>query len=217
MGEYDLLHCIVKIGDGSKVIKSAGKYGVKFGIITFAKGTAHAHFLEVLKINDLRKEIVTMVVRSENAKETIKSICEDMRFDKAHHGILYSHSLSEAVSSKHGFHEIIENTERKEAMYKAINVIVDHGKADDVISAAKKAGARGGTVIHARESGLHESQRYFSLEIEPEVEQALIIADADSKDAIVAEIKAYLDTNESGEGIIYVLDVNEAYGLHTDK
>lgn len=216
MACYDVLQCIVKIGDGSKVIKSAAAHGVKAGIISMAKGTAHGHFLEVLKINDLRKEIVTLVVKSDVAKETIKNICEDMRFDKAHHGILFSHSLSEVVASKNKVHEIAEINEEKEIMYKAIYVIVENGKADDVVDAAKKAGARGGTVMHARESGLHETQRYFSIEIEPEVEKVLIIVDTAAKDTIIEAIKDHLDINESGEGIIFVLDINEAYGLHVD-
>ena len=47
------------------------------------------------------------------------------------------------------------------AVHCAIMVIVD-GKAEKVIDAATEAGSKGGTVINARGSGIHETSRLFS-------------------------------------------------------
>ena len=99
-------------------------------------------------------------------------------------------------------------------MYKAIYVIVDKGNAEDVIEAANKAGARGGTIVNARGSGFHETHKLFSIEIEPEKDQVIIIAKSELKDAIVETIKTGQKITEPGNGIMFVLDVNEAYGLH---
>ena len=35
-------------------------------------------------------------------------------------------------------------------------VIVDRGRAEEAMDAAREAGARGGTILHARSSGIHE-------------------------------------------------------------
>ena len=216
MAGFDLIRCIVRIGDSSKVIRIASKHGLDSGSISLARGTAHGHLLEFLKITDVRKEIVTMIAKSENSKEIVRCISEEMEFNKPHHGIVFSQTISELVRIKKNIHEISEVREDNDAMYKAIYVIVEIGKADDVIAAAKKAGARGGTILHARESGLHETQKFFSIEVEPEVEQAFLIVDSAAKDTIIEAIRTYLDANEDGKGLIFVLDINEAYGLHVD-
>ena len=213
MAKFSLICCIVNMGDSSKLLKIASKYGARDAIISIGKGTVHNQILQFLQINETRKEIITMIVETETASAAIKGISKDMAFDKPHHGIGFSCLISEFIGSN----EIEKNkkvSEVKASMYNAIYVIVDKGRAEEVIEAAKKVGARGGTIINARHSGLHETQKLFSIEIEPEKEKALIITKAESKDDIVEAIKAQLKTYDSDEDIIFVLDVNEAYGLH---
>jgi len=218
MAKFDLIYCVVNFGDASKVLKSAGKYGVKGGTISVGRGTVHSRVLDFLMINEIRKEIVTMLVETELVSEAIKGIGHDMAFDKPNHGIAFSYSLSEVMGSGNDTN-VDQNTEIIEvrnSMYKAIYVIVDKGRAEDVVEAAKKAGARGGTIMNARESGIHEKQKLFSIEIEPEREKVFIIATSEMKDAIITAIKEYLEIDETGAGgdIIYIVDVNETYGLH---
>ena len=98
-------------------------------------------------------------------------------------------------------------------MYNAIYVVVDKGKAENVIEAANKAGARGGTILNARGSGVHETQKLFSIEIEPEKEEVLIITKTEMKDSIITSIKTDLKIEEPGTGIMFVLDVEEVYGM----
>lgn len=49
-----------------------------------------------------------------------------------------------------------------------ILTIVNRGFADEVMSAAKAAGAFGGTVVNARGTGTHELQHFFDAIIQPE-------------------------------------------------
>ena len=211
---FDLICCVVNLGEASKVMKAARKYGVKYGLISRGKGTANLRLLEFLKINEVRKEIVTLVANSELAPEAIKGISADMAFEKPHHGIAFSFTLSGLVSSRTNFNENINVTEVKNSMYYAIYVVVDKGRAEEVIESANRAGARGGTIINARGAGIHETQKLFSVEIEPEKEKVFIITNAELKDDIIAAIKTDMNIGEQGNGIIFVLPVNEAYGLH---
>ena len=93
-------------------------------------------------------------------------------------------------------------------------VVVDRGKAEAVTEAAAKAGSRGGTIIHARGSSIHETSKVFSMDIEPEKEIVLIISDMNKTDEITASINEQLQINEPGNGIIFVQDINKAYGLY---
>jgi len=225
MSGFELICCVVNFGAASKTLKTAKKYGIKGAVMSIGRGTIHSRLLDFLGINEVRKEIVTMVVEKELAHGAIKHISEDMEFNKPHHGIAFSISVEEFTGKKNILNtdntgeKVIETNdlnlnEVKDSMYKIIYVIVDKGNAEDVIEAANKAGARGGTIINGRGAGIHEVQKLFSIEIEPEKEEVFIITTNDLKDAIVASIKNDLKIDEPGNGLLFVMDVNEAYGLH---
>ena len=216
MTGFDLICCVVNMGSASKVMKCARKYGVRGGTISIGKGTVNNRLLDVLGLNEVRKEIVYMVVESGLAGDAIKGIRKDMQFHKANHGIAFSHSVSEFIGSKNIDCNSQSTVEVKKSMYKIIHVVVDKGRGADVVESANKAGARGGTILNARGSGIHEVQKLFSIEIEPEKEKVFIIAKTEQKDSIVEAIRTDLQIDEPGKGIIFVLDVNEAYGLHEE-
>ena len=213
MAGYNLICCVVNFGDASKVLKSARKYGVNQGYISIGRGTADSRILDFLMINEIRKEIVTMVVDGERTADAIKGISGDMAFAKPHHGIGFSYALSEWIGGGNTGEMTAKTSEVKNSMYKAIYVIVDRGKAEEVVEAANKAGARGGTIVHARGADM-QHHKLFSLEIEPEKEKVFIITSAELKDGIVKSIRDQLKIDEPGNGIVTVLDIGEAYGLH---
>ena len=214
MPKYELICCVVTSGAASKTLRIAKKYGVKGGTISIGRGTVSSRLLDILGIHDVRKEIVTMVVEHELATEAIKGISEEMAFHKPHHGIAFSLSVSAFIGSKNEIKNNSKVNEVKKNMHSIIYVIVDKGRADDVIEAANKAGAKGGTIINARGAGIHEVQKLFSVEIEPEKEEVFIITKIEQKDSIVESIRNNLKIDEPGNGILFVMDINEVYGLH---
>ena len=98
-------------------------------------------------------------------------------------------------------------------MYKAIYTIVDKGRGEDVVKSAGEAGAKGGTIINARGSGIHETAKLFAMEIEPEKEIVLIILKTEQTDAVIDKISKDMELEKPGTGILFVLDVADAYGL----
>ena len=99
-------------------------------------------------------------------------------------------------------------------MYNLICIIVERGFAEDVIDAAKAAGSRGGTVIHGRGSGIHETSKLFAMEIEPEKEIVIIVSEKTVTDGIVASIRDKMKIDEPGKGVIFVQNVTATYGLY---
>ena len=214
MAGYDLICCVVNRGDASKALKIAKKYGVKGGTIYMGKGTIQSRLLDILGLNEVRKEVISMIVEDELASAALRGISKEMQFHKPNHGIAFSYSVSEFIGSKNIILDKQSSSEVKNNVYKVIFVVVDKGKGCDVIDAANEAGARGGTILNARGSGIHEVQRLFSFEIEPEKENVFIITKSDTKDGIVESIRTKMRIDEPGTGVLYVIDVNEVYGLH---
>ena len=54
--------------------------------------------------------------------------------------------------------------------HEVIFCLVNTGFSDAVMDAARDAGARGGTVIHARGTANKEAEKFFNISIQPEKE-----------------------------------------------
>lgn len=213
--EIELLCVIVNFGQGSKILKHAKQLGILGGTIFLGSGTVSNKILEFLEMADLRKEIVLMLTEKTLAYKAIEEINTKLNLKKPNHGIAFTSTVSCILGTK----SLMCSRERefggvKKTMYNAIYVVVDKGKADNVIASAKKAGARGGTIINARGSGIHEHGKLFLMDIEPEKEFVLILAEDKITDAITSSVRNDLKMDEPGNGIIFVQDVNKVYGLY---
>ena len=98
-------------------------------------------------------------------------------------------------------------------MNELIIAIANVGHTDDVMNAARAAGARGGTVIHAKGTGINDVQKFMSVSIADEKEIILIVSPAAVKSEIMSSRlkKAGPDT-ESG-AIVFSLPISEAAGF----
>jgi len=213
MKKLSLIFAIVDMGQADKVFKYARKYGVHGGTVSIGRGTVSNKMLEFLGIDETERELVKMVAESEVASEAMKGMSKDMSLEKPNNGIIFSHTVDEFISNKYKDFSGELNNDKEDSMYKAIYVVVDRGEAESVVEAAKTAGARGATIMNAREVGENEAHKVFSIEIEPEKERVLIVTKTEGKDAIISAVREYLNIDEGGNGFIFVLDISEAYGL----
>lgn len=212
--ESSLFCVIVDFGKASKMLKELKKLGASGGTFFLGKGTANNHLLDILGLTEIRKEI--FLIATEAYKEDIffEGLNRKFHLDKANHGIAFSMSLKYCLGLRSFIsEENLNNHEVKNVEYEAIFTIVDKGLSEEVLQAAKSAGATGGTVIHGRGSGSQEKGILFNIEIEPEKEIILILSPVDKAKDIVNSIKEELDIEDPGKGIIFALDVNKTLGL----
>ena len=211
---FELIWVIVNFGKGSKVMYAAKKCGVTGGTIILAKGTANDKFADFLGLSDIRKEIVLMVSNKKMTRSALDRLDKKFNFKKPNHGIAFTTGVSEVIGSV-GCKATEADREEggEEAMHCAITAVVDKGKAEDVIDAATAAGSRGGTIINARGSGVHETSKLFFMDIEPEKEIVLILSEKKEAEAIISSIREKLDIEQPGKGIIFVQEVSKVYGL----
>jgi nitrogen regulatory protein PII len=213
--EIELICVIVNFGLGSDIIKFSKQHGITGGTIFLGKGTVRNSILEFLELAEVRKEIVLMAAERSKVNEVLEELNHKFKFHKPNHGIAFSIPLRSILGTKSYEHEAFSESRGVDnTMYNLIMAIVDRGKAEDVIEAAEKAGSKGGTIINARGSGIHETSKLFSMEIEPEKEIVLIVSEKSLADKIAASINDSLKMNEPGNGIIFIQDVNKTYGLY---
>ena len=211
--QVELICVIVNFGLSSKVVKIAKKVGISGATICIGKGTVSSRILEFLALSETRKEIVIMLAGQSIADQALEALNSKMSFDKPNHGIAFRTDVKRVLGCR-GYQKEKMPERRLETMYNLIVAIVDKSKAEDVIETASKAGSRGGTIINARGSGIHETSKLFSMDIEPEKEIVLILTDSNLTDDITAAINNKLEMEKPGNGIIFVQDINKTYGLY---
>ena len=216
--KYSLFCIIVDFGKGSKVLQKAKELGATGGTFFLGKGTVNNYLLNILGLDETRKEILIMVIEEELEGFLHDELTEIFCFNKPNHGIAFSMPLTNFIMNKES--KYIANSKKggvDNMKYEAIFTIVDKGLSDEVINAAKSVGATGGTVIHGRGSGSHEKAKLFNIVIEPEKDIVLILSTIDKTEKIVNSIRKNLNINDPGTGIIFVLDVNRTSGLFRNK
>ena len=213
MAITELICVIVNFGHGSKVVKIAKQHGALGDIVFHGMGTMKNHILEFLELGDTRKEIVWMAASKPVADAVLEALDKKFEFRKPYHGIAFIMPLPVLLGGGERYDYVHKSSGGVDVMYEAIFVIVDLGRAEDVMDAATKAGARGGTVIKARGAGRHEIRKIFSMDIEPEKEIVLILSESSQTEQIVTGVRDSLNIDKPGNGMIFCLDVNRVYGL----
>ena len=60
---------------------------------------------------------------------------------------------------------------------------------------------------------IHETSKVFNMEIEPEKEIVLIVLKRDITEKVVSAIRDEFDIEKPGNGIMFVQDIKQVYGL----
>ena len=215
ISSFELMYIIVNDKMGSKILHKAKKCGANGGTVVLAKGTVSNSLMNFFSLYDQRKEIVIIGTTKENAKHTLDELNKKFKFEKPNHGIAFTVSAFEIYGSRvEKKIEAFQDRKESESMYQLIMTIVNRGNAEEVIEAAKSAGSKGGTIINARGSGINETTKLFNMEIEPEKEMVMILSKEDATDVIVKSIRERLEIDKPGNGIIFIQNVNQTYGIY---
>ena len=101
--------------------------------------------------------------------------------------------------------------------HEAIFCIVNSGQSDEVMDAAKKLGATGGTVINARGTASKEAETFFHITVQPEKEIVMILVPSKIKDSVLHALYTEVGLETKGQGIAFSVPVDGVVGLANDK
>ena len=91
--------------------------------------------------------------------------------------------------------------------YQLLVCIVNAGFSQNVMEAARAAGARGGTIIRGRGSANPEAEEFFNISIQPDKEVVLIMVKNEMKDAVMTAVFKNSGLSTDGQGIAFSLPV----------
>lgn len=100
--------------------------------------------------------------------------------------------------------------------YEIIIAILNEGFSELAMNAARDAGARGGTIAHARGTGTKEMEKKYGIVITPQKEMIYILVNSKISDQVMSAINKVAGVDTNGQGIIFSLPVENVSGLKLD-
>ena len=210
-----MLICLVGRHKGEPLVAATKAAGARGGTITFGRTVGDNPILQALSLADVQQDIVFTLMGSEAPAviEAVKKYAEE--HPKKMKGYAVVMDIPGMLTRTHGTEQSQNSPEQGDGRtsmdsgYEAITVITNSGYADDVMAAARKAGATGGTILNARGTGTEEDVKFFGITLVPEKEMLIIIANREKVSAIVEAISAVPKLNEPGGGVVYTMKVEE--------
>lgn len=187
-------------------------------VVLHGRGTAVRSMLDILGIEDTEKRIVLTIADNEKTKELIREEKQKMFVGVPGHGIIVSVPIKSVGGGKtlaylnNGQHNA-KYTPELNYSYELIIAISNEGCTDMVMNAARKAGARGGTVIHGKGTGSREDEKFFNVSIAQEKEVILIVSEKDRKSDIMREIVGSAGPSTPAGAIVFSLPISEVAGF----
>ena len=210
-----LLISLVGRNKGDALVDVAKAAGARGGTIAVGRAVVDNRLLQMLSLADMLQDVVFNLLRdeAEAVSEAIRAAYRNPSGKISGLSIMLdvSDMLIRVQPQDHipGQNSPDTRSEPMNSGYTLLTIIVNHGYADDVMAAARKAGASGGTILNARGTGREEDVKFFGITLVPEKEMLLIVAENSKADAILDAIRKIPNLTEPGGGIVYAMNVEK--------
>lgn len=185
------LFVIMAKGLGGNVLKLLMNQGVSNCCMTLGVGTARSETLDYFGLDGPEKDIIFCAAAADNVENIFRSFSEDSKLKKTGYGIAFSVPVS-AISVKAAKElkkPITEGKKERNRMdYELIAALADKNMEDEIMKAARSAGASGGTIIRGRKAADGNEERFLNITIHPEKEIILIVVKSSEKKNIMKAI-----------------------------
>lgn len=205
--EYKLIISVVPHGSGEIITGAAVAAGAGGGTIIIGRGTAQNAVIEMLGFGDTTKDISYIIVPAEKSTAIIGAIRSATEKKSARFGVLVTVDVTYFTAMRHL--SARGQTMAGECDHQVITIIANKGYGDDIMAAARKAGAGGGTIITARGTAKEGDEKFLGMEIVPEKELLYIIAETIEAERIIAAITALDCLSKPGSGIVFAVPAGD--------
>lgn len=214
-----IIMSIVERGSGTKLTNLYTKHQVFTHLRCEGRGTATSEILDILGLGSSEKDIVLSFAPVSATRALLSSLNEELRGSVPGRGIAFSAKLS-AVSNLAAAvinartkldKEVVEVEQKQKSSL--ILVIVNQGFTDTVMETAKKAGARGGTIIRSRWVGEETFEQFYGIARQAEKEILAIVAPQELRNGIMEAINAQHGMQSEAGAMVSALGIEQLVHL----
>lgn len=194
--------------------------GLEVSFITLGTGTAASEILDYFGLEGSEKGVFFHIVTDETWKSLKRALNSKMRIYVPGIGIAFLIPLS-SIGGKKALNYLTvgqefvkeEESSLKDTKYELLVVIANHGHSEQIMDAARKVHASGGTVIHARGTGIQQAERFMGITIVPEKEMLFIVVRKDQKNNIMRSIMDEAGAGTPAAAVCFSLPVTDTAGM----
>lgn len=188
--------------------------------ISLGHGTAQRELLNVLGLDNSEKAVCFNVVTAESWKRVKRDLERKIRIDVPGVGVAFTVPMSsiggkrelafltEGLNYARGEESVMKGTDRE-----LLVIVSNQGFNEMVMDAAREAGAYGGTVIHARGTGMERSERFLGISLASEKDLTFIVARTAQKNSIMRAVMEKAGMGTRAGSIVFSLPVTSTAGL----
>ena len=220
MEAMKMILSIVERGQGTAIQRLYRKRQVPIHLQCPGKGTATSEIMDILGLGSSEKDVVVSFAAASAAKKLLHDLDNELRGHTGGAGIVVAipiSGLNSLIANLAAYHaESLKQKERNEmerTENSLILVVCARGCTDDVMSTAKACGARGGTVIKGRLSGLEELEQAYEVELKPEREIVAIVVPTELRGPIMEAINAEHGLRSEAQAVLCSLPIEQIVRL----
>lgn len=186
----------------------------------FAKGTANSTIVDMLGLGDPDKTVIIAPLQADRARSLIEILQDELYLGAPGTGVAFTVPLNggslgilQLLSVGESDREETQEETDMHTDHSLILAFVNQGYSEEVMAAARSAGARGGTVFHTRRVESDDAAAFWGISIQEEREIVLILSKKDQKKAIMEAISESCGAKTDAHGVVISLPVDEVAGL----
>lgn len=192
-----LLISIVERGSGNKLNKLYRENQVFVNLRCEGAGTATSEIMDILGLGSSEKDILISTAAASAASALLDRLDDELRGAVPGRGIAFSLPLTAVNNLVAAFVGLMTRSERdreddsmeKQQKNSLILVTVNQGFTETVMDTARKAGARGGTIIRARWTGDESfAQSRGITTLQAEKEMIFIVVPKEMRNAVMEAV-----------------------------
>ena len=212
---------ISRKSDAEEIVELYKKLDVPRLYCTLARGTAKSQTLDLFGIEQSEKVVHQAVITHNKLYELKKTLETDFQIDLPDRGIALAVPLA-SISTKntldffsggHAEDEMTDTEQKEKSTMELIIVICNKGYTEDVMEAARKAGAGGGTILHAKGTGTEYAEKFLGISIVDEKEMIYIVSKKEVRNAILQAITDNAGAGTKAHALVFSLPVTETAGF----
>lgn len=223
MTVHSAVELVVAVVDTAQAESVLRVYRENRALVSFecmARGTARTEMLDLLGLGETSKAIVMCLAGHQLAQHLLERLGYELKMRYPGRGIAFSVPVT-GIGVR--WHKLLTQAEQTEVLdmdraekkdgFDVVAVAMEQGYTNLVMDVARKAGARGGTVISARGIAEDEVKQFFGIEIQAEKEIVFLVVKGEEKQEIMTAIMKAVGMKTKSHGIVLSLPVSNAIGL----
>ena len=189
------------------------------------EGTASTEILSFLGLRVTEKAVIISTVQKKEVPELFEALNERIRLKKPGTGIAFTLPITGAGlvfmgrledDVRQKLMEQMEENENGMALeynHNLLIITINSGYLDDVMAAAREAGASGGTVLHAHSLGSEGTKKKWGVDVLPEREMILILIGKEKCRDVMAAINEKCGVDSKAQGVVISIPVDAVAGI----